>query len=475
MKITLRKRIFIGYLVILGITLFGGYLILDLVSQTYFELQKTNQIVAKGDELAKNYDELDTEAFIEYLERTTAFDTSNYMIMNKRNGILYSTRRYSIFSRIDVDRILSSHMNKQPKLKQEEGRVWGIADLNFEDYQLLVYYKIFNDGYSLLITETLKPIGQTVAIMQPLLLGIFLIMALAIIILTYFLARNITKPIEELTNITEAMSDLNFKLKYMGSREDEIGTLGKSVNQLASELEQTIFRLEEELAKEKNLDKMRKQFVAKVSHELKTPLTIASGYIEAIEDGVPEQDELEGFYTIIKKEIQRMSTMVKELLDLASHQSGSFRMKKREMDLGVLLNQIYSKFKETMNPAIQFTIDLPREPMHMVGDPIRLEQAVSNLLSNSLKHVTENDQIFIRVKQEESAYQVTVGNTGPKIEEKEVGMIWEAFYQSKDNKKKGLGLGLAITKEIISQHGGQCFARNTAEGVEFGFMLPINH
>ncbi len=265
------------------------------------------------------------------------------------------------------------------------------------------------------------------------------------LVVAYWLARSITDPVAQLSQLAGKIGRLEFDAVYTGRRTDEIGQLGATLNEITQILKKTISDLTAELSKKQQLEKLRKRFVAQVSHELQTPISVISSYAEALSDGLAEPPEEAEYYEIILDECQKMSKVVKELLDLSGLESGLTEYKKEEIDLAGLVGELVKK-QEWIVKAEDKEISLQLAPVSLWGDAFRLEQAISNILSNSIKHAARRIDVNLTRTAEEAV--LLVRNDGALIEPADLPYIWDSFYKGKD-KKSGTGLGLAIASEIF--------------------------
>lgn len=291
-------------------------------------------------------------------------------------------------------------------------------------------------------------------------------------VLAYVIALKISKPLVELNDLAGDIAALNFAGKWNMPRGDEIGQLGMSLNKVSSNLEKTLEDLQSELEKEKSLDILRKDFVSRVSHELQTPIAIINGHIEALNDGIPQSDqEKENYLKIIENETNKMSTLIKDLLDLSQMESRVFKIKKERINYSELLeNKILSfnlLFKEK---NIEFIKDFHSEEIFLNGDEYRLDQVLNNLIQNAINNCKDGGRIILKTNEEEGFIRTEIYNEGDTIPEEKIPHIWTAFYKGEE--KRGTGIGLAIVKSIIELHGGQKGVLNQEDGVTIYFSIP---
>ena len=323
-----------------------------------------------------------------------------------------------------------------------------------------------------LLLTPFQAIEDAISISQGFFFYLFIAGMLLALILSWIFAGMISKPLVGLNKIAKNMASLNFEKKWISDRYDEIGELGGSLNILAENLENAISDLKSELAKEKNMDKMRKGFVARVSHELQTPIAIINGYIEALIDEIPQTKEEKVHYLkIIESEIIKISHLIRDLLDLSQLESGTFKISMENFDYFDLLEKRLDNFGILLGEKnISLEKEYPDKTIYINGDSYRIEQVLNNIIQNAVNHTPEGGNIKISVKETESGWLTEVYNEGEHLSEDVLQMIWEAFYKAKE-KKEGTGIGLAIVKNIIELHGGRYGARNWEKGVCVYFEL----
>ncbi|WP_105619502.1 sensor histidine kinase [Vallitalea okinawensis] len=481
---SLKAKLLLIYSGIMLLILFSAWFTITYFSQTYYEYRKEElmkeygatieNIIANSNNARNDMDEalfadlsLSFEGEIIILDSTYALIYTDSFGFMRRIGntpfdfdnVNEGVTRYSRSEFINL-------LNPDIKIK-------GVPPNAKNDNDLLLYNKIDSYGNLIIIYMPIKSIQDSVNIIQQLLYMITIIALLLISILTFIISRNIINPVIEVKNIAIKMSSLDFSQRCNQQRNDEIGELSSSINVLSDKLEVTINQLKTELKKEKSTDQLRKQFIGQVSHELQTPLSIINSYIEALMDGViTSNDEVDSSYQIIQEESEKISKIVRDLLDLSQLESGVFKVEFNDFNIGLLLDQLYYKYHELVK-AKQFTFNVSGvESGYIIkGDSIRIEQAISNLIQNAIKYTNPGGQITLSMRPQNNYIQILVENTGHKIAEKDIDLIWESFYKNKNSKKEGIGLGLAIAKQIVTLHGGDYFVRNTDEGVVFGINL----
>lgn len=292
-------------------------------------------------------------------------------------------------------------------------------------------------------------------------------------LIIYWLAGRQVEPILALHRQTDRMAELDFSDRFTPRGEDEINRLGENINAISDKLSQTIGTLESDVQKLTEVDKVRKHFIASVSHEFKSPLGIIKGYTEALKYSVVSPEEAPKYYDTIIGETDRMDQLVQDLILLM----------KRELDQDPpLLNplELCSFLQRTLerHRAIQSRrqFDINCQAVTVMADASDLTRVLDNFLQNAYTYGSSNSPIDIQVMQDEAIVTVTISNEGPRISEDQRQAIWESFHKldpARQDKGEGTGLGLAINKAIIEAHHGQVGMNNTSTGVAFYFRLPV--
>lgn len=322
---------------------------------------------------------------------------------------------------------------------------------------------------------------QYVVVMQPvtsawerLLFPMFLVGLLALLLsmfIAWLLGRNISRPIQKISIAANriAHGDLTQRIEVVG--EDEVAFLAQNFNIMAAEVQRT--------------QQAQRDFLANVSHDLKTPLTSIQGFSQAIVDGtLPDITSAQGAARVINDESLRMGRLVSALLELSRLQSGQLRMNPQPLDLGALLRATVDGLQpqaaaKDVSLGSGGLLGLPQ----IMGDPDRLRQVFTNLVDNAVKHTPSGGWVQVVAQLAASAQPaspssivITVSDSGEGIPPADLPRIFERFYQvekSRANDGRGLGLGLAISKEIIEAHQGSIAANSElGKGTTFTITLP---
>lgn len=301
-------------------------------------------------------------------------------------------------------------------------------------------------------------------------------------VLMYFVTRRVTTPIMKLAALSERMSNLDFDVSYEDDAEDEIGVLGRSMNTLSAKLKDTIgelqeanSRLQHDIEEKIQIDEMRKEFIANVSHELKTPIALIQGYAEGLTEGMAENEESRNYYCeVIVDEADKMNKMVKQLLTLTALEFGNDTPLLTEFDITELVGDLLSSSKILMQQKEAHVEFHPELPLYVRADEFKIEEVLTNYLNNAMNHLEGERMIRIGAERRADQVVVRVFNTGEHIPEKDIPNLWMKFFKVDKARTRaygGSGIGLSIVKAIMDAHHQECGAANVEGGVEFWFTL----
>lgn len=301
-------------------------------------------------------------------------------------------------------------------------------------------------------------------------------------VLMYVFSAGVTKPILNLSEISKEMSLLKFENKYKGKRKDEIGELGRNINSLSLKLETTIselkaanIELEKDIEKKEKAEEMRREFLANVSHELKTPIALIQGYAEGLADNVNEDEESRQFYCdVIVDEAQKMNSMVKKLLSLNELEFGNSTLEFSRFDIVDLVRSVSLSMEVLAKNKEVSIVFNDCDPVYVWADEYRIEEVVTNYLSNALNHCEGAKIVDISFKKTDSKIKISVFNSGIPIPDEEKEQIWDKFYKidkARTREYGGSGIGLSIVKAIMELHKEAYGVENHKAGVEFWFEL----
>ena len=329
----------------------------------------------------------------------------------------------------------------------------------------LIYFKIVdNTSYFktiIMVNTHISPINATTETLRTQLGYIALIVVVASLGLAYLMSRKIVKPIVNINQSARQMAEGNYDIVFTGRGYKEITQLNDTMNHTTRKL--------------KEVDQMRRDLIANVSHDLRTPLTMISGYGEMMRD-LPGENTPENVQVIID-EAHRLSNLVNDLLDLSKLQENKIELHIQDFDLTQLIQTVlyrYEKFMTQDGFDIQFQ---PAESVRVNADPDRLGQVLYNFINNAINYSLDDKRIVIRQCVNGNRVRVEVEDHGEGISEDKLNYIWDRYYKVDKTHKRssaGSGIGLAIVREILELHHAQYGVRSeVGQGSVFWFELSM--
>lgn len=348
--------------------------------------------------------------------------------------------------------------------KVEVGDIISQKDIRYNNKNLDTYYKpiLYNGKFNGLVI-LIENHNKDYLNKSYILIGILVILLsiISIFLMYYFLKVILLKPLEDINISARKLVKGDFKKRIDINSKDEIGDLANSFNIMAESLEK--------------VDLVRKEFIANVSHEIRSPITSIKGFISAILDGVIPADRENYYLKIVNDEAERLSRLVTDLLDISAMEEGKLNLNIVKMDINevitlCILNSERRIKERNLNVEIIFNSDKE----YCFGDRDRIIQVIINLVDNAIKYGKEKGKIEIETYSKGDLVYISVFNTGDNIAKENLNKIWERFY--KDDKSRtnkiSTGLGLPIVRLILTQHNQDIWVENIeGKGVKFTFTL----
>ena len=316
--------------------------------------------------------------------------------------------------------------------------------------------------------KSVKDVASTYREFYFLIIGFMVI----VIIIAWFLLKNwLTDPIQELTQAADDISNGDL------SRRININTGGVEIDDLATNMNQMAMTLDQDFRRIKRMEKVRSEFLGNVTHELKTPISSISGYIETLLEGAIKDENVNiGFLERALENVQRLEELVTDLVEISRIETGELQMNYDYFNIYNLLKDIHkdAQQRNSNKKNIEINLEVPDKKLFVYGDKGRLEQVIDNLLSNSMRY-TDQGHIRIKVLRRDNELVFSIIDTGIGISRKSINRIFERFYRAdkaRDRRKGGTGLGLAISKHIIEAHGSNIYV-DSLEGKGSTFSFGI--
>ncbi len=478
---TIKGKIIVSF-VILMLLMLGGQVVFNLFfSKTYFVEQSKKQLEALFDTIEASYS--DDETILYELTESAVSLNGDYIQIFSDEGLIYSSR-----NTVEETPGINGGVNGESRER-----------INFDEYfkdpeaveiqipeegqsMLMIHGVIDYEGENryVLISTPVEAIENSIAMFtfSSVIISCFILVFGIIVIV--IIAKGITKPIRNIELVSKKMSMLDFSLS---ADEDtgivELSNLAESVNSMSQQLQASITslqqandKLQHDVDTQKQLDEMRRHFVANVSHEMKTPLALLQIYCENLKNNIDGIDKDE-YCNIIIEETGRLDRMVKDMLNVSTIENGLEQMDYEKVNLSEMTEVLMN----TLAPILQpYRVVVEVQPdLYINGDSKHIEQAMRNYLMNAVSHTKESEEIRVSLHAKKEEVVFSVYNQGEKIEESDLLHIWESFYKSDKSRTrkigKNAGLGLYIVKVIIEKHMGHYGTNNKEQGVEFWFSF----
>lgn len=348
-----------------------------------------------------------------------------------------------------------------------------IATENFAEYKIIIKPVVENGVTEYIFAMTsLQPVGEAISVIRQFYPYFFGFTVLCVILLAFVFSKWLAKPLIFINKITGKIANMDFTEKLPVRSADEIGQLSQNINYLSNQMEAYIGQLKQDLDKEKQLENTRKEFIAGVSHELKTPLAVMKSCLSILRDGIAAEKR-EHYFQAMEDEIQRMDMLVVNMLDLAKFESGTYKPEMAPFEIDKVITEVCRSLAgQIQEKNLSLTLRLCSQMV--VGHKGLISRVISNFLSNAIRHTDNGHAIIITVNDNGQTAEISVENQGNPISEEDKKKIWDQFNRLESRtSKSGTGLGLSISKEILKLHQAEYGVENTKDGVCFFFSLPI--
>ncbi|MCD8045579.1 MAG: HAMP domain-containing histidine kinase [Clostridiales bacterium] len=510
-----RRFLTIQIMVLICVLVAGSIMVCWLLNsiflEKYYVLQKKKDMVESFQVIseASALSQLESDDFEVVFDNICANGNISCMVLSTDGRVIRSSSADDSLLRQEMLQTLLSLKTQDVIQTDDNYQLLSTTDARL-DSEYLVLVGSLENGEMIIMRTALESIRDSAALSNQLLLIVGLATIAVSLLIGAFMARRVTRPILQLTDISKKMVDLNFEAKYVPgawkkdpnlrigylrrqrhelsvSGEDqvagnEIDLLGDHMNRLSETLERTIselksanISLQQDIEKKTQIDEMRKEFLSNVSHELKTPLALIQGYAEGLQECINDDAESREFYCdVIIDEAGKMNRMVKKLLTLNQLKFGNDQVVMERFDITELVSGVANASRILMDrQGITLEMEEPA-PIYVWGDEFKLEEVVTNFLSNAMNHCEGEKRIRIFYTQGVDRLRVSVFNTGKPIPEEDIEKIWDKFYKvdkAHTREYGGSGIGLSIVKAIMDSHGQRCGVINHKDGVEFWMEL----
>ena len=485
MKHSIKRQMAGIFITVLAVTFLCVGLINAFFLKDYYMSEKKKAIVSAYEVLNQGVSGglVGDEQFKTSMELICNTDNISIFVMdNSGEPKLATNRDYQILQRKLYGYIFEADTKKSTVLDKEENYTIRESRDRVSQADYLEIVGTLDSGEPFIMQTAIESIRDSAAISNQFFIYVALTAMVFGSVLIWWLSRRISEPILELTDISRRMTELDFNAKFTSGSDNEIGVLGAHMNEMSENLEKTISELktannelQRDIEQKTQIDEMRKEFLSNVSHELKTPIALIQGYAEGLKECINDDAESRDFYCeVIMDEAQKMNTMVKNLLSLNQLEFGNDVVTMERFDIVALIRNVLSSSKILMDQKEIHLIFKEEEPVYVWADEFKIEEVVTNYISNAIHHCEFDKVIEVKIQREDSLVRVSVFNTGQPIPEEDLDKVWIKFFKvdkARTREYGGSGIGLSIVKAIMDSLHRECGVRNYDNGVEFWFEL----
>ena len=462
--------VFAGILLV-ALTVLGGsfqMMVQDFLTDTTFDsLEQDAQIIA---DLAASYmedDSLSGREFLMNLDIASKVSGSDAVICNSDGKVTICSD--SLFG----CKHMGLYVNEeylQKVLSQGSDRATGLIKGLYSEERFLVALPVTaadGDTGIIIVSSPSASVNQVLTKIS----NIFLTTAVCVILVSVaavsFFARRESKPLQDMAKAANAFGhgDLEARVKIEEGNSEEMEELALAFNNMACSLQKSEYR--------------RQEFVANVSHELKTPMTTISGYVDGMLDKTIPEDKWPHYLQIVSDETKRLSRLVRSMLDISQLQSegGIPDEKKIHFDLEDCCGSVLITFeKKIEDKGLNVEVDMPEHPVYTFANEDYITQVIYNLIDNAVKFCPTGKTLGLKLREGGAKVYVSVSNEGDTIPPEELPLVFDRFHKldkSRSQNRDGWGLGLYIVKTIVCSHGENISVTSRDGKTEFTFTLPL--
>lgn len=421
-----------------------------------------------------------TSPLLLYREIYSILEYSPYLnyieIISPEGVVLFNSKeaRMGIFKKKKIDMKLLPYIKKlSPKSFLDENYIVHV----FIPFMDELGSHIYTVHYVNSLRAPLEHITRTV-------IGIIIVIIVAIlfsVLISTFVARNITAKIDRLKHAALSFERGNLNVNFEIHSNDEIGELALVFENMRKTIKSNIAKLQQTLVQLQELDRVKNEFIANISHELKTPLTAAIGYISLIKGGKigKPSDEILGALKIVEKNLNELSLKIDSILQISKLQMYKEHIEKQKVHIAKIIKKCVENYRPTLEVKnIEIEVDIEDENIYLIGYEKGLESMICNLIDNAVKF-TDRGKVSVRLSMGKNKEYVVleIKDTGIGIPKEKLKKIYDKFYQVESSSVRrfgGIGLGLSIVKEVVDLHNGIIKVKSTeGKGTMFRVLLPI--
>lgn len=480
-RISLKKELIIIFVLLLTGTLVVCGIVNSFFLEDFYLRDKEKKLVETYKALKTSYDAgtIGTDEFNSEMIKICSINNMDFIITDAASNTVYSTMGDSEQITMQLrGMIFEREQNRSEIIESAENYVISKVKDPFSGSEYLIIWGNMDVDNFFLIRTPMESIRESVRMSIRFfhIVGIAAVLISALVI--WYAAKKITDPVERLSRISRQVSELDFSEKYDGGGAKEIALLGADINTMSEKLETTISDLKstqlellKDIEERERADERRSEFIANVSHELKTPIALVKGYAEGLKEGVNDDAESREFYCdVIMDEAEKMDHLVKRLILLNQVESGRDGMVMERFDINELIVNCIQSFDMVTEESEIKVYYTEKQGLFVWADEYQAEEVLRNYISNAIHYCGGKKEIHIKAGTEGDAVRISVFNSGTPIPEESLDRLWEKFYKvdrARTREYGGSGLGLSIVKAIMESMKGRYGVVNYDDGVEF--------
>lgn len=423
-----------------------------------------------------------------YLAILSEYETENNLyieIYSPRDVLIYTTQsNTTVYDTTDGQeaktQLRPRIMKLLSQIQLQNGNYFEIRQEHFTTAQYIVYGTFFGEDAGLILYSSIDVIKENARVSSWALFALSMFSLMTFFIITFYYANYFTNPLRKIISTTKKIAGMNFdescpsfKIKELDELSENVNILSSSLNKALTDLKIENYQLEMDIATERKLDKTRRTFVANVSHELKTPISIIQGYAEGMKYGIG-CDSTEEFCDIIIEEAEKMNSLVMKIMEFLQYGSGKYVLKQTEFDIKELVSEYFqNRMLQIEEQGITYEEQIG-EGLIGYGDRELISTILDNYVSNAMSHIDFDKILKIKAEDRGISCRISVYNSGKPIPGTDIENIWQSFYRADKahSRTEGrFGLGLSIVATLQELHGEKYGVVNGEKGVEFWFDI----
>lgn len=438
-KNSLKVKVWL-YLILFSTAILVFLWFFQVVSlNSYYEWTKKKEITKVVSNIFDSYNS-DTETFKSQLDSLSR----NYGVcieVYSNNEYTYLSNDYSRGCMGDGNPYVLNEYKKHFIISNQSSQGYILENPKFHNKTFMYALKLDDAVYSF-VNVSLEPLDSSVSVLKQQFVFVSFVVLLLSLLIAYFISKRLSRPIEKMNHSAKLLSAGNYDVTF---------TTNESIAEIKG-LSDTLNLMKDEMSK---TEALRREFMANVSHDLKTPLTMIKAYAEMVRDlTYKDKKKREDNLNVIIKEADRLNGLVNDILDLSTIQSGVQSLQLELFDLDKFMKDILNQYK-IYSEQYDYNFQYKGLVVDIKADKKRLEQVIYNLLNNAINYTGDDKTVKLIVEEESDSYKVSIIDTGKGIDKEEIPHIWDKYYKVDKNYARmtiGTGVGLSIVKNILEQH-----------------------